>query len=247
MARTEANLSGGSFESEGSVGSCIETVAGFTFRVSPTGSKSSAVSAFQLDGEQHDMGLGPFPDVPLAAARAKALATANSVVMESTRSTAKAAQRQAQQPVSAAKGRTFREIAEEFIGRNEAGWRNAKHGQQWRNTLATYVYPALGELSVSAIDNGLVVQVLDPIWTEKPETASRVQDDRGGVGCRDRARLSPGAKPGAMERQPRSYLAGTLKAAEDYASCCTAIRRDARHSWTDFVSGKGWRRGRSNS
>ena len=66
-------------------------------------------------------------------------------------------------------------MAEEFIGRNEAGWRNAKHRQQWRNTLAAYVYPVLGELPVAAIDVGLVVQVLDPIWTEKPETAARVR------------------------------------------------------------------------
>src|SRR5207302_274123 len=58
---------------------------------------------------------------------------------------------------------------------NEAGWRNAKHRQQWRNTLATYVYPVIGDLPVAAVDAGLVVQVLDPIWSEKPETASRVR------------------------------------------------------------------------
>jgi hypothetical protein len=61
------------------------------------------------------MGRGPYPEISLAEARARA--------------TAKAAQRQAQGP-SAAKGRTFREVAEDFIDRNEAGWRNAKHRQQ---------------------------------------------------------------------------------------------------------------------
>ena len=59
--------------------------------------------------------------------------------------------------------------------RNRAGWRNAKHRQQWENTLETYVLPTLGELPVSAIDTGLVVRVLDPIWTEKPETSGRVR------------------------------------------------------------------------
>src|SRR5262249_3295514 len=49
------------------------------------------------------------------------------------------------------------------------------HRQQWRNTLTTYVYPIFGELSVAAIDTGLIVQVLDPIWSKKPETASRVR------------------------------------------------------------------------
>jgi hypothetical protein len=58
--------------------------------------------------------------------------------------------------------------------KNRAGWRNAKHAAQWTATLQTYVYPDMGELPVSAIDTGLVVQVLDPIWADKPETASRV-------------------------------------------------------------------------
>ena len=83
---------------------------------------------------------------------------------------AKAAQR-----LAALKGKKFRECALDFIERNRAGWRNAKHRQQWQNTLETYAYPILGELPVSEIDTGLVVQVLDPIWTEKPETASRVR------------------------------------------------------------------------
>src|SRR5438445_13076222 len=79
------------------------------------------------------------------------------------------------QRLAIAKGRTFRECDAEFIEKNRAGWHNAKHRQQWENTLETYVYPTMGELSVSAIDAGLVVHVLDPIWTEKPEAACRVR------------------------------------------------------------------------
>ena len=52
---------------------------------------------------------------------------------------------------------------------------DAKHGNQWRNTLATYVYPLIGALSVQQIDAGLVVRVLEPIWTTKAETAGRVR------------------------------------------------------------------------
>jgi len=146
---------------------------GLYLRVSASGAKSW-VFRFQLDGRRRDMGLGPFPDISLSDARARATERRKLRHDGIDPLDAKAAQRQAQR-VSVAKGRTFREAAEEFIGRNEAGWRNAKHRQQWRNTLATYVYPALGELPVAAIDTGLVVQVLDPIWAEKPETASRVR------------------------------------------------------------------------
>jgi integrase len=146
---------------------------GLYLRVSATGAKSW-VFRFQLDRKRRDMGLGPFPDISLADARGKASAHRRQRHDGIDPLDAKTAQRQAQR-VSVAKGRTFRECAVEFIEKNRAGWRNAKHRQQWENTLATYVYPTLGELPVSAIDAGLVVQVLDPIWAEKPETASRVR------------------------------------------------------------------------
>jgi integrase len=58
---------------------------------------------------------------------------------------------------------------------HESGWRNAKHRQQWHNTLSTYVYPSIGRLSVPDIDTGLVMKILQTIWAEKNETASRVR------------------------------------------------------------------------
>jgi integrase len=77
--------------------------------------------------------------------------------------------------VAAAKAMTFAYCATAYINAHEAGWRNPKHRQQWKNTLATYVSPVLGKLAVSAVDTGLVLKVLEPIWTRKPETASRVR------------------------------------------------------------------------
>ena len=146
---------------------------GLYLRVSPTGAKSW-VFRFQLNGKRRDMGLGPYPDISLAEARGRAIEHRRLRHDGIDPLAAKAAQRHAQR-LYAAKGRIFREVAEEFIARNEVGWRNAKHRQQWRNTLATYVYPILGGLPVAAIDTGLVVQVLDPIWAKKPETAGRVR------------------------------------------------------------------------
>jgi integrase len=71
--------------------------------------------------------------------------------------------------------RTFRDVAEAFIDRKEGGWRNEKHRQQWRNTLATYAYPIIGDLPVSLIETDHVLRVLEPIWEAVPETASRVR------------------------------------------------------------------------
>jgi integrase len=58
---------------------------------------------------------------------------------------------------------------------HRAGRQNAKHALQWASTLATYVEPVFGSVSVQAIDTGLILKSLEPIWTEKPETATRVR------------------------------------------------------------------------
>lgn len=74
-----------------------------------------------------------------------------------------------------AKVRTFKWCAERYIAAHRAGWRNAVHAKQWPSTLETYVYPTIGSLHVHAIDTPLVLAVLEPIWTTKPETAGRVR------------------------------------------------------------------------
>ena len=70
---------------------------------------------------------------------------------------------------------TFKEASASYIASHKAGWRNGKHASQWENTLAAYAEPVLGALSIQAIDTGLVLKVLEPIWSAKPETASRVR------------------------------------------------------------------------
>jgi integrase len=82
--------------------------------------------------------------------------------------------KQAQQRLDAAKAITFKQCAEAYINARRSGWRDAKHIQQWENTLATYAEP-IGTLPVQAVDTTLVCKVLEPIWSAKPETASRVR------------------------------------------------------------------------
>jgi integrase len=180
---------------------------GLYLRVTPTGAKSW-VFRFQLDGKRRDMGLGPFPDISLADARGKAAALRQQRHGGTDPLEARRAER-AQARLETAKGRTFRQVAEEFIARNESGWRNAKHRDQWRNTLATYVYPTLGEIPVAAIDAGLVLQVLDPIWNTKPETASRV---RGRIEAILDAAKVRGFRDGPNPAQWRGNLALLLPA-----------------------------------
>ncbi|MFC3095675.1 DUF4102 domain-containing protein [Alteromonas sediminis] len=70
---------------------------------------------------------------------------------------------------------TFRQCAISYIESKRSGWKNAKHCAQWKNTLETYAYPVIGELPISTIDIDHVLSVLQPIWHDKTETASRVR------------------------------------------------------------------------
>ena len=125
-------------------------------------------------GVARHLGLGSARDVSLAEARTKAAECRKRLLLGIDPLEARrAAQAQAQFEI--ANATSFRECAERYIVSQETAWRNAKHRQQWRNTLATYAYPLLGQAAVSAVDTGLIMKVLDPIWTEKPETASRVR------------------------------------------------------------------------
>jgi integrase len=180
---------------------------GLYLRVVASGTKSW-VYRFQIDGRRRDMGLGPYPDISLAEARRRATEHRNQRREGIDPLDAKAARRQAHRLV-VAKGRTFRECALEFIEKNSAGWRNAKHRQQWQNTLASYVYPILGDLPVSEIDTGLVLQVLDPLWTKKPETASRV---RGRIEAVLDAATVRGFRQGPNPAQWKGNLAHILPA-----------------------------------
>jgi hypothetical protein len=63
-----------------------------------------------------------------------------------------------------------------YIDAHEAGWKNAKHEQQWRNTLEKYAYPVMGSTLVRDVDMAQVLRVLEPIWREKTETATDAGD-----------------------------------------------------------------------
>ena len=75
----------------------------------------------------------------------------------------------------AAKSVTFKWCAEQYINAKKQGWRNAKNAKQWPSTLDAYVYPTIGALSVGAVDTGLVMSILTPIWSTIPPTANKVR------------------------------------------------------------------------
>lgn len=69
---------------------------------------------------------------------------------------------------------TFEEFAQQVHIERMPTWKNAKHGQQWINTLRDYAFPKIGRMPIDAIDQPEVMMCLAPIWTEKHETAKRL-------------------------------------------------------------------------
>ena len=146
---------------------------GLYLRVTPEGAKNW-VLRYMLDRRPRWMGLGPLALYGLQEARARALDARRKRHDGVDPIEARRAER-AQQRLDAAKAITFKECAESYIASHRAGWRNDKHKYQWSATLSTYAYPAIGTLPVQAVDTALVLKVLEPIWTVKPETAGRVR------------------------------------------------------------------------
>lgn len=141
--------------------------------------KKSWVLRFQLAGKRREMGLGGFPDVKLKDARSEAVIQRQLLQKKidplAERETARLAMAKAAL-AEQAKAITFKSIALDYIAAHRFGWKNAKHAQQWGNTLTTYAYPVLENLNAEDVTTEHVLKVLTPIWQVKPETASRVRN-----------------------------------------------------------------------
>src|SRR5205814_7072336 len=138
------------------------------------GGAKSWIYRFMLDGRSREMGLGPLNTISLAEARKRAAEYRKMRLDGIDPIEARRAQRD-QRKLEAAKAMTFDACAAAYIDAHKAGWRNAKHIDQWSTTLATYAGPVFGSLPVQAVDVGLVMKALEPIWQTKSETASRLR------------------------------------------------------------------------
>jgi hypothetical protein len=177
MARTLQRLAPGKVaKANGTAGktTLLPDGGGLYLRIGPTGAKSW-VLRYMLAGKAREMGLGSVALVGLREAREKALTQRRMARLDGVDPVeARRADRLAAKLASAT-AMTFEDCAKAYIDVPRAGWRNAKHAVQWPTTLSTYAYPIFGSLPVAAIDTGLVMKAIEPIWSTRPETASRVR------------------------------------------------------------------------
>jgi integrase len=146
---------------------------GLYLQVSENGGRSW-IFRFKQNGRARDMGLGSLTSVSLATAREMAAECRRTRLtgvdpIEVRRTDRREAQ------LAAARSMTFDQCRDAFIEAHKSAWRNAKHRAQWTNSLATYVGPVFGAMPIQRVDVALVMKVLEPIWSTKPETASRVR------------------------------------------------------------------------
>jgi Arm DNA-binding domain len=146
---------------------------GLYLQVSVGGAKSW-IFRFMLDGRAREMGLGPVHIIPLAEARKRA-AECRRMRLDGIDPIEARGARRNEKKLEAARTMTFDACAAAYIDAHKAGWRNAKHREQWPSTLNSYASPVFGSQPVQAVDVGLVMKALEPIWQTKPETASRLR------------------------------------------------------------------------
>ena len=128
----------------------------------------------KLKPHRRDIGIGPYPEVSLAEARAKA--TELRLQIRSGIDPIAHKQEQLEKLyVQKLRDKTFLECAKVVIANKARELKNEKHIGQWTSTLETYIYPTLGDISIGTITKVDIAEVLRPIWTEKNETAKRIR------------------------------------------------------------------------
>lgn len=147
-------------------------VPGLYLQVLPTGGQTW-ILRFSFGGKKREMGLGGFPEVQLTVARERARDAREKVrnsidpIKEARECKAKAK--------SIANAITFEQCAFNYIELHKSGWRNEKHAAQWPSSLKKYAFPTIGSMPVQDVNLNHILQILEPIWIKKTESASRLR------------------------------------------------------------------------
>ncbi|MCC0043912.1 MAG: integrase arm-type DNA-binding domain-containing protein [Brucellaceae bacterium] len=187
---------------------------GLMLRVTESGRKWLFRYTSPISGKRREMGLGTPGKVSLAAAR-EAVLTAHDLIAKKIDPIDDAERKKQERLAEAKKGtpKTFGQFADEWLAANESAFRNDKHRAQWRTTIEgtdrrAYAAPLRDKIP-AAITTQDVLDVLQPIWLEIPETAKRVQNRIEQI--MDAARAK-GLYVGENPARWRGHLAKLIKA-----------------------------------
>ncbi len=137
---------------------------GLYFRVTKNRT-ASWIQRIVVYGHRRDLGLGPYPQVGLAEARSKNTKNREIAAHGGNPATAK----------SASSLPTFEQAAKQFLEANSPTWKTTRYAKGWMSQMTTYVLPAIGHIPIDKVSQSDVLDILNPIWTTKPETARKVK------------------------------------------------------------------------
>jgi integrase len=146
-------------------------VAGLCIQID--GARRSWILRYGSD--QRELGLGSADEVSLEEARDAAL-VARKLLRSGIDPITDKRQRRDEVMLGARRALSFAAAVKLYLAAHGAGWKSKKHRQQWANTLRDYAEPVLGQLPVDKIETPHVIKVLEPIWTSKTVTATRVRE-----------------------------------------------------------------------
>jgi integrase len=138
---------------------------GLYLRVEPNGARFW-VQRVTIHGRRREVGLGSPPTVTLLAARDQAIDNKRLI---------RAGGNPISERVKARETLTFADSVERYLTTKLSEFGNEKHRKQWRSTLDTYALPIMGALPVSEIEVRHILRALEPIWSEKTQTATRLR------------------------------------------------------------------------
>jgi integrase len=212
-------------------------VAGLHLQIGASGARSWILRV-KIGSKRRDIGLGGYPDVGLALAREKAREL-RAQIQSGVDPVASRIERRTAIKVEQSKLITFDSCTEKFLQFKVKEFRNQKHAAQWFSTLTRYASPLIGGLPVSQIELHHIVSILEPMWFEKTETATRV---RGRIESVLSWATVSGYRGGENPARWRGNLDAVLPRPEKIRS----VRHHAAVRWqdmTDFILALGKRRG----
>jgi integrase len=142
---------------------------------------------YQLANTSHWMGIGSARTFSLDEARQRAKEWRQKLADGHDPLHLKRSER-ASNLAAAAQSQTFRQCAEELIRERANEWKNARHGHEWKSTLARFVYPLIGGWDVAKIDRPAVLRVLEQhvaasrgnpsgkLWHTRTVSANRIRN-----------------------------------------------------------------------
>ena len=146
---------------------------GLYLQVGKSGAKSW-LFRYMLDGKSREMGLGSIRIETLSQAREKAKHCKK--LLKS--GTDPIRDRQKHIAIEKADNKemlSFQKCTEGYLKAHSASWRSARHAGIWLSSVKRFAYPIVGSIHVNKIERGHIMNILDPIWREKTDTASRLR------------------------------------------------------------------------